>query len=289
MNHRHLSWPSPCPAMEVRLLRRPVRYPRDARSASEPRTILVTMTAFMTQDDFLRALREHPEWRQAVRTEILGEELLSLPDLVKENSRQIAENSRQIAENSRQVAALTERMDENSRQIAALTERMDRVEAQIAALTGEVRSLRDDVGDLKGRGLEEDLRRGPRRFLTQYRGIRAMDYDERYDMTDVIESESERREVNNLDAILVGNDPGTGQQIYVVVEASWTPNRRDLERVRRRAELLARATHVPVLALVAYEKESSDNRLAAKARELGVTLARKDSGVTVVAPLIVSM
>ncbi len=270
---------------------------------SERKSILIFMAGFVNQDDFLKVLREHPEWKQAVRMEILGEELLSLPDLVKENSRQIAENSRQVAaltermdENSRQIAALTERMDrveaqiaENSRQIAALTERMDRVEAQIAALTGEVRSLRDDVGDLKGRGLEEDLRRGPRRFLTQYRGIRAMDYDERYDMTDVIESESERREVNNLDAILVGNDPGTGQQIYVVVEASWTPNRRDLERVRRRAELLARATHVPVLALVAYEKESSDNRLAAKARELGVTLARKDSGVTVVAPLIVSM
>ncbi len=44
----------------------------------------------LTPDHFLRALREHPEWKEAVRVEILGEELLTIAELVKENSRQIA-------------------------------------------------------------------------------------------------------------------------------------------------------------------------------------------------------
>ncbi len=239
------------------------------------------MAAFMTEDEFLRALREHPEWRQAVRLEILGEDLLSLPGLVKENSRQIAalaermerveaqiaENSRQIAENSRQIA-------ENSR--------------QIAALAGEVKTLANDVGDLKGIGLERELRVGPRQFLRRYRGIRAMSYDERYDMSAKFASESERTELDRLDAILSGNDPDTGKPLYVAVEASWTPNLHDLERARRRAEILSRLSHVAVLALVAYgKKDALDDYLAERARELGVAMARRDLGVTIPAPLIV--
>ncbi len=232
------------------------------------------MAAFMTEDEFLRALREHPEWRQAVRLEILGEDLLSLPELVKENSRQIAALAErmerveaQIAENSRQIA-------ENSR--------------QIAALAGEVKTLANDVGDLKGIGLERELRVGPRQFLRRYRGIRAMSYDERYDMSAKFASESERTELDRLDAILSGNDPDTGKPLYVAVEASWTPNLHDLERARRRAEILSRLSHVAVLALVAYgKKDALDDYLAERARELGVAMARRDLGVTIPAPLIV--
>ena len=37
------------------------------------------MTTINSQEDFLRALSENPEWRAAVRGQILGEELLQLP------------------------------------------------------------------------------------------------------------------------------------------------------------------------------------------------------------------
>ena len=37
------------------------------------------MTTINSQDDLLRALRENPEWKEAVRALILGEELLQLP------------------------------------------------------------------------------------------------------------------------------------------------------------------------------------------------------------------
>ena len=37
------------------------------------------MTTINTESDFLRALTEHPEWKAAVRAQILGEELLLLP------------------------------------------------------------------------------------------------------------------------------------------------------------------------------------------------------------------
>ena len=37
------------------------------------------MARINTEADFLRALNEHPEWRAAVRAQILGDELLQLP------------------------------------------------------------------------------------------------------------------------------------------------------------------------------------------------------------------
>jgi hypothetical protein len=42
--------------------------------------------AFVVSDveQFLEVLRAHPEWRSRVRTEIVGEELLSLPELVRD-------------------------------------------------------------------------------------------------------------------------------------------------------------------------------------------------------------
>ena len=37
------------------------------------------MVTINTSDDLLRALRENPEWKEAVRREILTEELMNLP------------------------------------------------------------------------------------------------------------------------------------------------------------------------------------------------------------------
>lgn len=37
------------------------------------------MTSINNMDDFLRALEENPQWKEAVRAHILGEEVLQLP------------------------------------------------------------------------------------------------------------------------------------------------------------------------------------------------------------------
>ena len=50
------------------------------------------MTTINSQEDFLRALRDNPEWKEAVRALILGEELLQLParfDAFVEEQRQV--------------------------------------------------------------------------------------------------------------------------------------------------------------------------------------------------------
>jgi len=49
--------------------------------------------AFSVDDlnDFLAILHEHPEWRQAVRREVLSQELLELPEVVRQLAASVAE------------------------------------------------------------------------------------------------------------------------------------------------------------------------------------------------------
>ena len=49
------------------------------RPMDRERSIICTMTTINNQDDFLEALRNNPQWRDAVRAQILGEELMQLP------------------------------------------------------------------------------------------------------------------------------------------------------------------------------------------------------------------
>ncbi|HEX6030153.1 MAG TPA: hypothetical protein VFY90_01900, partial [Tepidiformaceae bacterium] len=64
--------------------------------------------AFTVRDyqDLIRLLREHPEWRAELRREILDEEFLQLPELVRQNSsdiQRLTENVDQLVNQMRQV------------------------------------------------------------------------------------------------------------------------------------------------------------------------------------------
>jgi hypothetical protein len=123
------------------------------------------MKAWPDWDEFVRRLREDAAFREAVRRQVLTEDLLNLPAVVQASLAALTE---QVRENGRQIAALTEalrefreaadrrfaaaeaQIAENGRQIAALTDRMERAEAQIrengrqiAALTEALREFRD--------------------------------------------------------------------------------------------------------------------------------------------------
>ena len=94
--------------------------------------------------DVVRLLEQHPEWRAELRRLVLTEELLALPD--------------QIAELTRQVTRLTEAQARTEEWQAQIEGRQARTEARLDSLTGVVKRLNDDVGTLKGKGLETHYR-----------------------------------------------------------------------------------------------------------------------------------
>ncbi len=200
------------------------------------------MTVIRNTDDLLRALREHPEWKEAVRIEILGEELLSLPELVKENSRQIAENSNQISR-------LTERMDR-------LTEIMRLHDVRLAR-------VEDRLGHLDGRFTEEMYRRG---FATKVadiegkiRRVKVLSRPEQADLSfdaadENLIDEAEAMELRDADVVAEGRIRSTGEEVTLVAEISNTVHIDDVLRAIKRAEIASRATDRRCIPVVMGEK-----------------------------------
>ncbi len=222
------------------------------------------MAVINTTSDLLKALRENPEWKDAVRAEILGERLQTLPELVSENTRQIA--------------SIGDKLDRASNLLAALTERLERVENRLERVENR-------LGKMDGRHLESDVLANPRSYIRRkdLSAVRSLSYDERYELSPQLE-ENEEEELDLLDAILEGVTP-TGEHVYIAVEVSVTIEVYDLERAKRRAYFLAKATNTPVLPLVVGDEPPSQGRID-EAMSQQVAIARKQRGIVVDAPFI---
>jgi hypothetical protein len=96
--------------------------------------------------DFIRILREHPEWREEVLRHLLTKDLLELPTVVRELAAAQRQTEQQIAalaaaqrQTEQRLAALAERTDQwfaaLSEQIAALAAAQQRTEERLAALS----------------------------------------------------------------------------------------------------------------------------------------------------------
>jgi len=148
-----------------------------------------------------------------------------------------------------------------------------RVADQIAALTRTVDSLRDDVGELKEDSLERRYReRASTYFGRLLRRARVVADDELNEMLDdAVErgalTEDEYDEVTWADAVVRGRRRGGRTQVVAVAEVSWGVGIRDVERARRRADLLAKLgfTTLPVVGGKAVTREAAE-----LAREQGV-------------------
>ena len=205
------------------------------------------MTTINNQEDFLRALRENPEWKAAVRALILGEELLQLPvrfDAFVVEQRKFNERTEARLEN----------MESDISEIKAgqrrIETRMDRQEfdsstlkaahARWAARRSE-ESLPMDMGLEYVRTLSEgDLTRmaknaNPDLPLNEVRSFRRADM--------VVEARDE------------------SGAVYIVMEASYTGDLRDSNRAQRNARLLTEFTGhraIPVVASVRNVNEVSE-------------------------------
>ncbi len=238
--------------------------------------------------EIIRQLQKDAALRAQLRAVLLSDEILTLPELVQENSRQIA--------------ALVERMDRVEAQIAALVERMDRVEAQIASLVQTVasmnlrisdlekdmQSVKRDLGDVKGSQLEDDLRAHPRAYVRKSHmiAVKALSFDEKYEICEQLGG-SEGDDLALVD-VLIRGERLDGSEAYIAVEASATLENDDLSTVIRRAQILSKATKLPVLPL-AVCKTAPSKQLLRRAQKLGVAVSRRDYGIVAEAPYIQSV
>ena len=207
------------------------------------------MTTINNQDDFLEALRNNPQWRDAVRSQILGDELLQLPvkfDAFVEEQKAQNEKLGTRLENVENIV-----QDLNTR-TTNLEERVGRIEGDTGAIKGDfarTRTVQDARNIAYDIGLEF---------------VRTLSSDELREMAGNTLPRDVGRSFRNADLVIEATD-GTGTR-YIAMEVSFTADRRDCDRAIRNAGLITRFTGKPAQAAVASVR---NDREAAEAVESG--------------------
>ena len=243
------------------------------------------MTTIYTLEDFLRALRENPEWREAVRAEILGQELLQLPAAFKAFVQEQQESNRRQLEFNAHILERIDSLETGQKELRADFEELKAGQDELRA---DYKELRADVEELKTgqQGLRQDLtslsgtvarldgriyeqqilRVLPRRLRRQLAVENAQPVLTR-----------NPSQVNTLQELLDRNPADTGapsevaiddlfeadciyqgqregQPVLVLLEASITAQQDDFTKARDRGNVLAQATALPVLTAVVADR-----------------------------------
>lgn len=231
--------------------------------------------AFTPRDfhELVELLEQHPEWRAELRRLLLSEEVLTLPEVVREIAvaqrrtdefvQALASEVRQLAQEVRQqgvyLSQLTQRVD----QLSVIVERLVRVQERMA----------DDVAKMEEYYLEQKYyTRAYAYFSKLLRRIRALRGDEISNWVADLEDQGvltseEAGDLPLADVIVRGRRREDGQEVYLVVEVSWGIGQSDVQRAARRAQTLAKAgvVTVPLVAGEGIAPEAHE-----LARELGV-------------------
>lgn len=198
-----------------------------------------------TVDDFqdlVRLLGQHPEWQAELRRQLLTDELLELPALV----RQLAEAQ---VRTEQRLDALTARVD-------TLVEVQVRIENQLGTLVRQVSSLGDRLGTLDGDVLEWRYERYAHAYFSRLaRRVRVVDKGRLANLLDDAADEgrltdAERDEVILADLVLVGQRVPDRVETYYLVEISVGVGPDDVRRSIDRSSILAKLGRptVPVVA-----------------------------------------
>ena len=244
------------------------------------------MTTINTQEELLRALRENPEWRDAVRGQILGEELLQLParfDAFVQTMNKFVEG--QTAFNQ-QMTAFIKHQEAFNQQVTAFMEhqeafnqrtdaRLDRMDAFIEHQEAfnqsqEAFNRRTDarfdrmegtISDIKSTQAEDKAVESSAHMAL----LLNLNFVKTLSQADIIQLYQEsgktlERNVENsfIRADLIIETKDGEQTVYVPVEVSWTADIRDSGRAQRNAALLTEFTGHRAIPAVASVRNDHD-------------------------------
>ncbi len=213
------------------------------------------MTTINTTEDLLSLLRENQEFREAVRDSILTEELLALPAAQKAFIAEIREFVTEIRNYTKAA----------DRRLLVLEEGQRELREDVRELRGDVRELKqgqqshtDDIGELKGIGLETKLyNRGVSLIATLLRvhngqRVRVAEKDDNSEdfnsavlqaLEDGFLTEEEYDRILDTDMIISGSRTGSSNPVYTAIEASYSISRADISKVKETATVLSKVFH----------------------------------------------
>ena len=255
-----------------------------------------------TSQDLLDLLDNNEEFRRAARRALLTDELLELPDIVREMQQtqllmiqrmdKMDARMDQFAEQMSQFAERMDRMDARFEQVDA---RFEQVIAEMAVMNGR---LVDIDGRLRGWELErESVRKLLPRLAREYgvRRVKAVSADSHRSavrVNDVWEARFEEAVteafasgritdeedglLDRTDIVARGRRGVDGPELWFVVQASATIGNDDVERAAAGAVALRKVTGEDAAAVV-YGRRIADQQWD-RAGELGVRVMLDEDG-----------
>jgi len=234
--------------------------------------IIICVMAFTVNDfrDLLEIIRTMPEWKEALRRELLGEEILELPRLVRELIKAVEEMSKRLYRVEQDVEVLKRDVGVLKADVEVLKADVEVLKADVEVLKADVGVLKTDVATLKGDSLERKYRERPfvyfRRIVRKSKVLTDSEIEELLSQAqaDGALSEADVDEISLLDVIVRGRRITDDSVAYLAVEVSATIDDYDVERAVRRAKLLEKIPGVVAIPVVAGEQLAPEGRRALK-------------------------
>lgn len=218
----------------------------------------------------IRQLEGDAGLRAQLRAVLLGDEMLETPALLRQLTARVDELAAGLG-------TLTERVDQLTMRVDQLTERVDQLTGSMQLMVEAQERTSDEIGMLKGFGLELRLHLNPRRYLPRRLGSRrtAITGEPLDALLDKIDP-AVVDDVERADAFIEAFQ-ADGERVVFVCEAAWSAHLHDVESAERRARALRQAGE-PARPLVVSHVTPADPVLAA-ANSLGVVVVSEDGGV----------
>ena len=200
--------------------------------------------------DILTALERHPEWRAALRQQLLGEELLELPALF----------ARFASETTKRFDAVDERFDGIDKRFDGIDKRFDGIDKRFDGIDKRLDQIANDVGMLKGAEAERKARENIG-IIADELGLEYQRTVPRLELRRLAKENGADLREDRIKSFVVSDiiaetTDEKGETTYLVVEASFTADVHDLERAQSHEALMERFTKKPCRKVIASKRNT---------------------------------
>ena len=205
----------------------------------------------ISANDMIRAMRENPEARDALRREILTEEILTMPQRIADLVAVVTRQGQDVEVLKEDVGVLKEDVGVLKEDVGVLKEDVGVLKEDMSSVKEDVRVLNIDMGKVKGMSLEATLQGRILPFLSSRLDLRRgvvvrgpMLSAVAHAFEDEIEDASDRGNISRnqreriylTDLIVRARSRANGKTVYVAVEASFTIDGDDIDRASKTAD-----------------------------------------------------
>ena len=238
--------------------------------------LMTTANTVSTMEDIIRILREQPEIREAVRREILTEELLDLPRQFAEMAAILRDVLATLERHTEAIAELRGDVSVLKTDVAELKTDMSEVKADVTELKTDmsevkvgIAELRTSVAELRGFNTERAAKERYRLIAFEM-GLEARRLLDLVDLSQLAMHEAASEfspdaleSFRNCDLVISAESPTEGE-CYIAVQVSRTVDHTDINRAVTHSEMLTRFTGRPAYPVVAGMERSgvTEQRLA---------------------------